>query len=309
MDQLERVSAGLFVWKLLGVGVGGRGICFLQLSQRQKDDVTLAGCRGHVASDVQTVLGVVLGQIHGGLPEHTCAVRSCGEPGYPLGTVIGVFGHPARGQAVDPLSAECAGRQGGQSRRDATCGAVGDGHFGRFCHATMRQTALETLVFTFMSIALTVAFSLRSLCSTLFIVRQYQAAIPEQRPQIIWAAGGAVVILASGRGRTTQANTEAAASSAAQGFSFAEVQDAGVAIHQSGGGRLRVGGRVGEQPGGSREDGGRGDLISAEKFSQIGHANKASHKFGTSVDVYDPEDYADYHLWLRRTAEPPASCA
>jgi hypothetical protein len=35
-----------------------------------------------------------------------------------------------------------------------------------------------------------------SLFSALFIFRRYQTATPEQRPQIVWAASGAVAVAA-----------------------------------------------------------------------------------------------------------------
>jgi hypothetical protein len=44
--------------------------------------------------------------------------------------------------------------------------------------------------------ALTAALVVLSVFSILFVVRRYQAATPEQRPQIILAACGAVVVAA-----------------------------------------------------------------------------------------------------------------
>ena len=42
----------------------------------------------------------------------------------------------------------------------------------------------------------------------------------------------------------------------------------------------------------------RRESLTAEDFSAIGQANKAGHKFGTSVDVYPPEEYEGYDLIL-----------
>lgn len=42
----------------------------------------------------------------------------------------------------------------------------------------------------------------------------------------------------------------------------------------------------------------RGSVLDAERFSDVAGRNKSSHKFGTSVDVYSPEDYDGYDLIL-----------
>jgi hypothetical protein len=42
----------------------------------------------------------------------------------------------------------------------------------------------------------------------------------------------------------------------------------------------------------------RGEHLTAEDFSAVGQANKAAHKFGTSVDVYPAEEYEGYELIL-----------
>jgi hypothetical protein len=47
----------------------------------------------------------------------------------------------------------------------------------------------------------------------------------------------------------------------------------------------------------SARNGGRGNLT-AEKFVEIASANKKAHKFGSSVDVYTPEEYDGYDLIL-----------
>jgi len=69
-------------------------------------------------------------------------------------------------------------------------------------------------------------------------------------------------------------------------------------IERESGSTIRIKSGSGEDTGRSPEDGGRGNLasITPEEFSRIAGANKASHKFGSSVDVQSPEDYKDHTL-------------
>lgn len=77
------------------------------------------------------------------------------------------------------------------------------------------------------------------------------------------------------------------------GFSLIPVLDR----IEGAGGRLLATARVGEDQGGSGADvRGRVGRITPEDFSRIAGANKRSHKFGTSVDVYDPASYEGYDL-------------
>jgi hypothetical protein len=66
---------------------------------------------------------------------------------------------------------------------------------------------------------------------------------------------------------------------------------------EAAGGRLLTTKGIGKDQGGGGADGrGRVGVITVEDFSRIAGANKQSHKFGTSVDVYDPKDYEGYDL-------------